>query len=221
MKTLNLILLRHGMTDHNSGLRLTGWGDPELNETGHSQAAEVAAKLVKEFKIEAIFASPLTRTVQTASYLAKTINLPVKYDAGLKELNFGEMEGFSIRELMDKHPDMYRAWRGADDPHFGWPGGETRIAFHTRVDQAVWRVIAESVADNFKTVAIVAHGGALAGFVSEILVGMPYKWRDYLLENCEYYVVAVDYDETKPIEKESVGLRVLSMGKTVPIGPNN
>lgn len=221
MKTLNLIMLRHGLTEHNAGLRLTGWGDPELNETGHSQAAAVASKLAKEFTIEAIFASPLTRTTQTASYLAKAIELPVKYDEGLKELNFGEMEGFSIVELRANHPEMYQAWRGATDPHFGWPGGETRLAFHTRVDQAIWRVIAESIAQKFETVAVVAHGGALAGFVSEILVGMPYRWRDYLLENCEYYMVAVDYDETKLVEKGQVGLRVVSIGKTVPIGPNS
>lgn len=214
-KTLNLILLRHGITDHNTGLRLTGWGDPDLNPEGQAQAKAATSKLAQAHKIEAIYVSPLRRAQQTAQYLADVTGLPLIFDPDLKELNFGEMEGRTIPEMKELHPELFTAWRSAADPDFGWPGGETRLDFHTRVDQAIWRVIQDSVAHGYETVAIVGHGGALAGFASEILVGQPYVWREYLLENCEYYLVAADYEansDTK-IEKNQVGLRLVTMGK--------
>ena len=203
------------MTDHNAGLRLTGWGDPDLNQEGQRQAREAAQKLVEQYKIEALYVSPLRRAQQTAQALAELTGLPLNFDPDLKELNFGEMEGRTIPEMKETHPELFTAWRSASDPDFGWSGGETRLTFHTRVDNAIWRVIQASVANNFQTVAIVAHGGALAGFVSEILIGEPYRWREFLLANCEHYLVAVDYDDSQGtmIEKGQVALRVAEIGK--------
>jgi broad specificity phosphatase PhoE len=231
-KTLNLVLLRHGTTDHNTGLRLTGWGDPDLNEVGRSEAAKAALDLAATYPIEAIYTSTLKRAQQTAAYLSEATGLPLNVDADLKELNFGEMEGRTIPEMRESHPELFTAWRDSNNPDFGWPGGETRQIFHSRVDLAIWRAIQASIAQGYDTVAIVGHGAALAGFVTEILVGSPFGWRNYLLQNCEHYVVAVDYPvltETLSegasvqvidhnvalVEKEQVSLRVVKIGKTI------
>jgi broad specificity phosphatase PhoE len=219
MSKLNLILLRHGETDHNSGLRLTGWGDPELNERGKAQARSAALRLTAEHKIEQIYVSPLIRARQTAEPLAELTGLTPLVKADLKELNFGEMEGMSIPEIKERMPELFTAWR-SNDPDFGWPGGETRQTFHTRVDRALWEIIINS-AGIHNTVAVVGHGAALAGFVTEIMTGSPYLWREWLLENCEHYIIQVDYQHGLPLQRDKVTFRLDYIGKKLELVEEN
>jgi glucosyl-3-phosphoglycerate phosphatase len=212
MKKLELIMLRHGVTDHNTGLRLTGWGDPELNPTGLQQAEDTAKELTAKFKFEAIYTSTLKRAIQTAAPFVRLTGLtPVRMDS-LKEYNFGEMEGRTIQEMKEHFPEMFAAWRKADEPDFSWPGGEKRSVFHGRVDTAIWEISRAEIQQGHKLALIVGHGAALAGFVTEILTGNPLGWREYLLENCQHYHIKIVYDPAKPIEKQSVRMEVVSMG---------
>ncbi len=215
MKTLRLILLRHGQTDHNTGLRLTGWGDPGLDTTGMAQAAEVATQLTQAYQIDAIYTSPLKRAVQTAQPLVAITGLVPSVNEGLKELNFGEVEGMTIPEAKERFPHLFATWRSLDEPEFSWPGGETRMVFHTRVDRAMWDIILAE-AGQHETVVIVAHGGSLAGFFSELQTGQPYAWRQFLLENCQYYVIEVDYEQT-PVTRQNCTLKVVYTGKMMPL----
>lgn len=215
MKTLKLVLLRHGQTDHNFTLRLTGWADPELDELGRQQATQAADHLFHNFMIEAIYTTPLNRAWQTAAPLANLTGLVPIQHAGLKELNFGEVEGMSIPDAKVKHAEQFAQWRTNDDPHFAWPGGETRMVFHTRVDQAIWEIILAN-AGKHETVAVVAHGGSLAGFVCELQTGSPYAWRQFLLRNCEYYVVEVHYEDL-PVTRQNCKLQVVHVGELLPI----
>ena len=219
MNKLNLILLRHGETDHNKGARLTGWGDLDLNETGREQAKIAAARLVAEYKIEQIYVSSLQRAQQTAAILARLTGLTPIIKEDLKELNFGEMEGMSIPEIKRQMPELFSAWRSTD-PLFGWPGGETREFFHNRVDRAIWDII-EAEANLHETVAIVGHGAALAGFVTEVVTGSPYLWREWLLENSEHYVVSVSYPSGLTPTRQSVKLELVYMGKQLALAEEN
>ncbi len=71
-----LLLVRHGMTDW-VGERLAGRtpGIP-LNAAGRAEAAALAARLA-DTPIEAVYASPLERTRETADYLAQPRGLDV------------------------------------------------------------------------------------------------------------------------------------------------
>ena len=218
MKTLTLILLRHGRTDHNAGLRLTGWGDPPLDELGRQQAQTVGQELASRYEIGAIYTSPLIRARQTAQPLLDLTRLTPHTHDDLKELNFGEVEGMTFSEVREQHPQLFTTWRSFDEPEFSWPGGETRIVFHGRVDRAMWEII-QAEAGQHDTIAIVAHGGSLAGFVSDLKTGEPYQWRRFLLENCQYYVVEVHFEEL-PISRENCTLEVTHIGQLVPLPPD-
>ncbi|MDB5079891.1 MAG: hypothetical protein JWP00_1815 [Chloroflexi bacterium] len=215
MQTLNLILVRHGRTSHNLGLRLTGWGDPGLDERGLEQARAMAEKVTAEFKIEALYASPLQRARQTAGALTELTGLVPEIKEDLKELNFGEVEGMTIPEIKTHYPDLFKNWRSFDEPEFSWPGGETKMVFHTRVDRAIWEIILAE-AGVHSNVGIVAHGGSLAGFFSELVSGQPFQWREFLLDNCEYYVVQVHFEQT-PITRENCTLKVAFAGQMLPL----
>lgn len=197
-------------------MRLTGWGDPFLNEIGQQQALAVRDKLLTEFpQIDAIHSSPLTRAIQTATPLLEALQLPLTTHPDLKEYYFGEVEGMTFSEVQEKYGDLFKNWRSPDEPQFAWPGGETRMVFHTRVDQAIWNII-QTEAGQHKTVAIFGHGGALAGFIAELETGQPYLWRQFLLDNCEFYVVEVHFPTT-PVTRENCTLQVAYKGKILPV----
>ena len=218
MEKLNLILLRHGRTEHNAGMRLTGWGDPPLDEVGLVQATAAAERLTSQYQIEVIYSSPLKRAHQTAEAVAKLTGLPIQLRDDLKELYFGEAEGLTIPETIQKFPELFNPPRSFDDPDFKWPGGETRLIFHTRIDQALWEII-QAEAGQHKTILIAAHGGVLAGIISQMETGQPYEWRKYLLENCQNYVVEVSC-ETLPVTRENTVLKIIYRGQVAPLGPN-
>jgi glucosyl-3-phosphoglycerate phosphatase len=75
-----MILLRHGQSEFN--LRFTrtrrdpGIVDPKLTELGHEQALEAAEALGEE-QVARIIASPYTRALQTAAYLADRLRVPL------------------------------------------------------------------------------------------------------------------------------------------------
>ncbi len=217
MPLLKLVLQRHGQTDHNVGLRLTGWGDPGLDDTGLAQARATAEGLLQDYIFDAVYTSPLKRARQTAEPVLAKTGLTPKLNEDLKELNFGEVEGMTIPEVKTLHPELFNTWRSLDEPAFSWPGGETRMVFHSRVDRAIWDIILAEAGQS-ATVLIVAHGGSLAGFISELQVGEPYAWRKFLLDNCEHYVVQVEFDNT-PVTRENCTLQVIHTGKLVPLNP--
>lgn len=99
------LLIRHGHTDA-IGHRITGrLPGVYLNETGRQQAANLPERL-KPWKIDAIYASPLERTMETASPLAHRLGLPVNPEMAFAEFDFGKWSGALISEL-----DQREEWR--------------------------------------------------------------------------------------------------------------
>ena len=88
---MNIIVVRHGQTDWNVKDLLQGRTDIELNENGKNQTIETANKLVN-MQIDAIYVSPLKRTIDTAQQINNTRNLNMLIDNRLIERGFGDFE---------------------------------------------------------------------------------------------------------------------------------
>ncbi|MCJ7520342.1 MAG: histidine phosphatase family protein [Anaerolineaceae bacterium] len=100
MKTI--LLVRHGTTEWVDRHILHGITDIPLNENGLRQAREVAEAL-KSIPASHLYTSPLTRCMQTSQAIAAQVNLqPVPMD-GLKELDFGWLEGKPFRDLTSQN----------------------------------------------------------------------------------------------------------------------
>jgi isoleucyl-tRNA synthetase len=90
-------LVRHGEAESNALGLISGNNTPErhLTENGRAQVLKTAKKLKKQ-NIDMVFASPLTRTKETAEMIVEKLGLPkesIIFDERLKEVQTGEFEG--------------------------------------------------------------------------------------------------------------------------------
>jgi probable phosphoglycerate mutase len=96
-----VFLIRHGENDW-VGRRLPGWTPGlHLNERGRAQA-EALGRALKAARLEAVYSSPLERTLETAAAIARAVDLRVRTRDGLAEVHPGEWQGQSLRVLRQR-----------------------------------------------------------------------------------------------------------------------
>ncbi len=149
-----LLLARHGETDWNGERRWQGHSDQPLNDTGRSQAAELAASLAGA-QVAAIYSSDLARARETAEIVAERLGLPVVVDAGLREVDVGNWSGLTHDEIPQLHPEGFARWQ---DGGHGWEGGESYDELGVR---AVATLLRLAERHHGETVLVVAHGGTI------------------------------------------------------------
>lgn len=149
-----IILLRHGVTESTDRKLFCGSGgaDPGLTSTGEEQAQRAASWIASHGGADAIVASPLQRTRETASFVSRELGLDVELEAGIAEAAFGEWDGFSFPEVMERWPDELDQWLGSTA--IAPPGGEPFDSVYERVTAARDRLIEKYAG---KTVVAVSH----------------------------------------------------------------
>ena len=136
------VLLRHGETPLSAERRFAGRGDIPLTETGRLQAKAAAQRLAARGGVDLIVSSPLQRARLTAEAVAAATGAPVQVDDGWIEADFGEWEGLSYAEAMERWPGEVTAWM--KDTSVAPPGGESFAAAGRRVLAALNRLLARS-----------------------------------------------------------------------------
>ncbi|MCC7356512.1 MAG: histidine phosphatase family protein [Candidatus Doudnabacteria bacterium] len=104
---MKLLMIRHGQTDGNKNEIVYGHLDLPINEVGEKQVAVMADQLT-EHHIDAIYASPLMRTHQTAEVVSTKLKLPVVYRDELIERDFGSLNGRSWKDILEEFGPDYR-----------------------------------------------------------------------------------------------------------------
>src|SRR5690242_10320362 len=93
-----VLLVRHGQTP-TTGKTLPGRAPGlHLADKGRDQAEVAASRIAPLKNVDAVYASPLERTRETAAPIGKAVGTRVKIDKGLLECDFGAWTG---RELKD------------------------------------------------------------------------------------------------------------------------
>jgi broad specificity phosphatase PhoE/ribonuclease HI len=152
------LLVRHGQTAMSVDRRYSGRGDVPLTDHGKQQAAGAAKRLgameglVVDGEVAPIVASPLMRTQQTAQAIADALGGRVETHPGLIETDFGEWEGLTFTEAMDRDPALHAEWLA--DTSVPPPGGESFDVVHRRVRKARDELIARY---GGRTVIVVSH----------------------------------------------------------------
>src|SRR5205085_3508303 len=91
-----VFMVRHGATVLSAEDRFAGATDVDLSDEGREQTRRLAERLSDE-EIVAVYASPLGRTVETATILAKPHDLEIQTRDGLREISHGRWEQMTRR----------------------------------------------------------------------------------------------------------------------------
>lgn len=182
-----IILWRHGQTDHNVENRFQGQTDVPLNQVGRAQAAQ-AAEVLAQFEVDAIVSSPLQRTMMTVALLAERLGLPVATDERLMEVSCGSWEGLLASQIERDHPEFFQSLAAGRDARRS-TDGETGAEVGRRVG-AVLRQIAGDHPG--QTVVVGCHGLAIRMGVADLL-GWDYATSTSLvsLPNCAWATLVV------------------------------
>jgi broad specificity phosphatase PhoE len=146
-----IILVRHGETEWNVGEIFRGRIDIDLNETGRKQA-ELLGEYLSESKIEAVYSGPLKRALNTAQAIARYHHLEAQIAAGLNDLDFGQWQGLSLREVREKYRELHAEWVNHPE-RVKLPGGETL----GDVRERAVKVVNEVIARHKGAVVLVSH----------------------------------------------------------------
>jgi broad specificity phosphatase PhoE len=138
---VKLILARHGETVWNVEKIYRGRTDVNLDEVGIKQA-ELLGKYLSNWKLEAIYSSPLKRALDTANIIARYHKVDVHIAEGLIDFDYGEWQSLSEKEAKTLYPTLHNEWH--NNPHkVKMPGGESLEDVKGRVIDVVHDVLSK------------------------------------------------------------------------------
>jgi probable phosphoglycerate mutase len=175
MFNTRVFLVRHGATILTAEDRFAGATDIPLSDQGREQVRRLAERLSGE-KIAAVFASPLGRTIETASILARPHGLPVQPVDGLREISHGRWEQMTRQEVEQQFPEEAADW-GRDPYTFAPQGGESGLAVTARALPALMEIIRAHAGGRL---LVVSHKATIRLLLSSLLGFDPRRYRDNL-----------------------------------------
>jgi broad specificity phosphatase PhoE len=166
-RACELWLVRHGETFWNREGRIQGQRDVELSELGRQQAERLGDYLLKQkVKIDAVYASDLQRTYETAARIGQRYGLNVQPDGLLRERAYGKYEGLLREEMMKEFPNHTISQIAS----LGMPGWETDTQVQQRGLEAVKKIAAKHPGQR---VLVVSHGGTIRLILAHFLKEQP------------------------------------------------
>lgn len=173
-----IFLVRHGATTLTAEDRFAGATDVPLSDEGREQAQQLARRLSGQ-KIAAVYASPMGRTVETASIVAAPQGLDVQTRDGLREISHGRWEQMTRHEVEEQFPEEAAAWE--EDPYtFAPVGGESGLDVTARALPVLMEIVRSHPSGN---VLIVSHKATIRLLLSSLLGFDPRRYRDNLDQN--------------------------------------
>jgi broad specificity phosphatase PhoE len=174
-RATRVFLVRHGETVLTAEDRFAGSTDVELSDEGREQTKRLADRLSDE-KIQGVYASPLGRTIETATILAKPHKLEVETRDGLREISHGRWEQLTRKEVEEKFPEEAAEWE--KDPYTFAPlGGESGLAVTARALPVLIELVREHSGE---CLLVVSHKATIRLLLSSLLGFDPRRYRDNL-----------------------------------------
>ncbi len=173
--TTRIYLIRHGATILSAEDRFAGATDVDLSDEGRRQAEALALRLSDDH-ITAVYCSPMKRTVETATIVARPQGLmPIPRD-GLREINHGRWESMRRGDVEAQFPEEYAAWE--EDPFIYAPlEGESGLSVMARAMPVIREIVLKHRDEN---VAVVSHKATIRLIISSLLGFDPRGYRDRL-----------------------------------------
>ena len=170
----HLLIIRHGRPDENHSLCP---GDPPLDIQGMQHAFSLAEKLVDE-GIDRIVSSPQRRAIDTATPLAKLLNLDIEIFEGLAEVDYPSDRYRSIETMRQEESAENLARFMASPLQFY---GHDPEVFMRNVYSAYRRIFE---GEKGQRIAVFTHGVTTKTFVSAVLGLSEIRYGKFHLNHC-------------------------------------
>jgi probable phosphomutase (TIGR03848 family) len=186
-----VLLVRHGQTPTTGKLLPGRAAGLHLASEGSRQAEEVAQRLAALPKVDAVYASPLERTRQTAAPIGKALKQRVRIEKGLLECDFGDWTGKELTQLM-KLPEWSTVQRAPST--FRFPNGESFTEMQTRMVTALDRI---RTAHPGGVVVCVSHADPIKAAIAHAMGTHLDLFQRIVISTCS--VSAVAYSNGGPV----------------------
>lgn len=168
-----IYLVRHGMPEKSTSEKVyIGVTDRPLSTRGSAEASQLGRYFLQHLSATTtvrILTSPLQRCRQTAAEMYRVLSdggiklpKPLVVEA-LHEIDLGEWEGKSVREIRERFPEAYEA-RGHALGTYHTPGGESFLEAGIRFQKAIEACLPDM--DESEILLIVAHAGVIRAYLS-------------------------------------------------------
>src|SRR5207302_1349869 len=142
---------------------------------GRDQARRLGDRLAHE-DIAAVYASPMSRTMETARLIIRSHGLEVTPVSDLREIAHGRWERKTRAEVEQEFPEEYARYE--HDPYsFAPTGGETGLSVTARALPALLKIVEEHPDQR---ILIVSHKATIRLLLSSLIGFDPRKYRDRL-----------------------------------------
>jgi len=190
---LKIIFVRHGFSLANAEKRYAGIYDAPLTDVGRAQA-NAAAEYLKQFPIEAVYSSDITRAMDTARPIANAFGLEIIPSPLRRELNGGDWEGITMEERAEKYPELVYNWQN-NISICRCPGGESIEELCLRAQKGLDEIIARHKSG---CVAVVSHGIFIRAILGLWHAGCPKGVQELpWMENASVSIVEIDGREKR------------------------
>ena len=196
------LFLRHGQARNNVERILAGRakGYP-LTDLGIKQAQNIA-DFLKPFSISAIYSSPVERAEQTASIVAKKLDLDYTVDERLTEIDMGILSGMPYEQMFAKYGNIFlKFYEG--HPVIEENKIETFVSIKKRVLDLVEHCNAKH---NGKDVLFVTHMDPIKSVLSTIMQLRPESLYELIIRNASLTM----------FKKEQTNLSIISINSMYP-----
>ncbi|HEY3189018.1 MAG TPA: histidine phosphatase family protein, partial [Solirubrobacteraceae bacterium] len=166
--SMDLLLIRHAEPVRVESAE--GAADPELTGRGREQARRLAEWLADE-AIDAVWASPLRRAIETATELARAHAVELVVDDELCEWDRDDPSYIPIEELRRLRDERWFAL--VEERWDELAPGLDPARFRAGVVGAVERVVATHPGEH---VAVVCHGGVINAYLGHVLGISRHLW---------------------------------------------
>lgn len=147
------ILVRHGHVEGIQPPCFRGRAELPLTPLGERQAHALRNRIAMEWQPDAVYSSPLSRCLLTASTVAQPFDLVVEPVDDLIDFDYGQWQGLTYDEVHTGWPEAWARWRNT--PHLVTiPGGESLQAVTARSVRAFHDILNHH---RGQTVVIVSH----------------------------------------------------------------
>jgi broad specificity phosphatase PhoE len=162
--SLNLYLIRHGETTASQTGSYCGALDLELTPAGMEMAKAFAAAY-QSLPWEAVYVSPMKRTIATAQPLCDAIGMEMQLYEGLREIQYGQWEGQTAEFVKQHYLDDYIRWM--TEPAWNAPTrGETAVEIASRAVPVIADIEAKYSDGN---VLVVSHKATIRILLCSLL----------------------------------------------------